>query len=51
MTSQIDEVKNEIEAIKDEEQDKYDNMAENFQNGEKGECKKGFLHWKNQSAT
>lgn len=33
----LDDIKSEIDAVKDEEQEKYDNMPESFQSGEKGE--------------
>lgn len=32
----FEEIKGEIETLKDEEQDYYDNMPESFQNGDKG---------------
>lgn len=35
--STIEEAKAEIEAIRDEEQETFDNMPESFQNGERGE--------------
>ena len=33
----ISEAQGIIEAVRDEEQDAYDNLGENFQNGERGE--------------
>lgn len=33
----------ELESIRDEEQDYYDNMPESFQNGEKGERTQNFV--------
>lgn len=37
MEDAVDDIKNDIETIRDEEQEYYDNMAENLQGGEKGE--------------
>lgn len=37
LQGKIDDVKSQVETCRDEEQDYYDNMHENFQNGEKGE--------------
>lgn len=36
--AKLDDLKNEIEAIKDEEQEKYDNMPDSLRDGEKGEA-------------
>ncbi|USM11496.1 hypothetical protein vBCbaSRXM_51 [Citromicrobium phage vB_CbaS-RXM] len=33
----VDQAKTDIEMVRDEEQDSYDNMPESFQEGEKGE--------------
>lgn len=33
----IEDLKSELETIRDEEQEYYDNMPENMQNGEKGD--------------
>lgn len=33
----IEEAKGILESVRDEEQEAYDNMPENFQNGERGE--------------
>lgn len=37
LKSQLDEIGGDIEALKDEEQDYYDNMPESFQGGDKGD--------------
>lgn len=37
LTPLIEEIKTDIENVRDEEQDYWDNMPESFQNGEKGE--------------
>ena len=34
--SQIEDIKGRIDALRDEEQEYYDNMPESFQSGEKG---------------
>ena len=39
----IGEVKEIIESVKDEEQEAYDNLPENFQNGERGEEMQGYI--------
>ena len=35
---QLDDLKNELETLKDEEQEYYDNMPESLRGGEKGEA-------------
>lgn len=37
LSSQLDEIKGEIESLRDEEQDYIDNMPESFRQGEKGD--------------
>lgn len=37
LTAQLDEAKGELETIRDEEQEYFDNMPESFQSGDKGE--------------
>lgn len=37
LLEQISDIKAEVESIRDEEQGKFDNMPENFQQGEKGQ--------------
>lgn len=37
LLSQAEDIKTDVEAIRDEEQDYRDNMPESFANGEKGE--------------
>lgn len=37
LLSQAEDIKNDVEAIRDEEQDYRDNMPESFADGEKGE--------------
>jgi uncharacterized coiled-coil DUF342 family protein len=37
LNTKLSEAKDELEAIKDEEQEYYDNMPEGLQSGEKGE--------------
>ena len=39
----IGEVKEIIESVKDEGQEAYDNLPENFQNGERGEEMQGYI--------
>jgi hypothetical protein len=39
----IGEVKEILESVKDEEQEAYDNLPENFQNGERGEEMQGYI--------
>lgn len=39
----IGEVKEIIESVKNEEQEAYDNLPENFQNGERGEEMQGYI--------
>lgn len=39
----IGEVKEIIESVKDEEQEAYDNLPENFQNWERGEEMQGYI--------
>lgn len=39
----IGEVKEIIESVKDEEQEAYDNLPGNFQNGERGEEMQGYI--------
>lgn len=36
--SRIEDIKAELETVRDEEQEAYDNMPESLQNGEKGEA-------------
>jgi exonuclease VII small subunit len=35
--TKLEEIKSQVEAIRDEEQDKFDNMPEGLQSGERGE--------------
>lgn len=37
LTAQIEEIKEVIEALRDEEQEAFDNMPESLQDGERGE--------------
>lgn len=37
LTAQIEEIKEAIEALRDEEQEAFDNMPESLQDGERGE--------------
>lgn len=39
----IGEVKEILESVKDEEQEAYDNLPENFQNGERGEEMQNYI--------
>lgn len=39
----LEGVKSEIEVIRDEEQEYYDNMPESFQNGEKGQASQSAI--------
>ena len=39
LAEKIRALKDEVETLRDEEQDYYDNMPESFQNGEKGDRK------------
>lgn len=39
----IGEAKEILENVKDEEQEAYDNLPENFQNGERGEEMQGYI--------
>lgn len=38
VVAKLQELRDEVESLRDEEQDYYDNMPESFQNGEKGEA-------------
>jgi uncharacterized coiled-coil DUF342 family protein len=38
LQGKADDIKEQLESLKDEEQEYYDNMPESFQNGEKGEA-------------
>jgi uncharacterized coiled-coil DUF342 family protein len=37
LRGKIDDLKAEIETVRDEEQDKFDNLPENFQDGDRGQ--------------
>ena len=37
LSNQLSDIHDELEALKDEEQEAYDNMPESFQSGNKGE--------------
>lgn len=37
LIGELDDIKNQVEALRDEEQDYYDNMPESLQGGEKGD--------------
>lgn len=37
-SGKVSDIKSDLESLRDEEQDYYDNMPEGFQNGEKGEA-------------
>lgn len=39
----IGEVREILEGVKDEEQEAYDNLPENFQNGERGEEMQNYI--------
>lgn len=39
----IDQAKDILEEVKDEEQDAYENLPENFQNGDRGEEMQGYI--------
>lgn len=39
----IDQAKDILEEVKDEEQDAFDNLPENFQNGERGEEMQNYI--------
>ena len=39
----IDEARDIIEGVMDDEQEAYDNLPENFQNGERGEEMAGYI--------
>lgn len=38
LIGQIESIRDQLETLRDEEQEYYDGMHENFQNGEKGEA-------------
>jgi hypothetical protein len=38
ITSMIEDLKSQLETIRDEEQEKYDNMPESIQSGDRGEA-------------
>lgn len=37
LTAELERIKEDIEALRDEEQEAFDNLPENFQEGERGE--------------
>lgn len=46
----FNEVKVDIESVRDEEQDTFDNMPESFQNGERGEMSQAAIDAMDEAA-